>query len=399
MPSRSRPATSMRVACRRAKASPTRASAPAGSGWARRVPTAPSCGVGGRGGQEMGEGAQGGLVGPVQILQHHHQRTSSGGLEHPPDDAVPARERGLGRRSPVRAPAELAQRLQHRPPRPQRRRAVVLRAAADRDGEAAPTRPGPPGPRRGGSCRCRAPPRPGPRRSDPRPPCRATRRGRPARRPGRRVRRAPARRAAAAPPRVPARPRRPAPPGSARSRATAGAPPTPASAAAGRGRCRAPRPGWSAPCAAPPARRPAARPGPGPARAWPTAPRAAGASPWPTRWSPARRRGRRRRAVPAAGPPRPRPGAARARPLGLHVGMVGQVGVRLPRPRRQRRIEPVDRGDHGLAASASLDLAPPRTATPAGRAPGRSPVPPRRTRARRRRRPAPAGRSRGRWSR
>ena len=39
MPSRSRPVTSMRAACRRAKDSATRARAPVGSGWARRVPT------------------------------------------------------------------------------------------------------------------------------------------------------------------------------------------------------------------------------------------------------------------------------------------------------------------------------------------------------------------------
>ena len=127
---------------------------------------------------------------------------------------------------------------------------------------------------------------------------------------------------------------------------------------------------------------------------------AAGAARSRTRWSPARRRGRRPPAGPAAGPPRQRPAAARARTApAWHVGVVGQVGVRLPRPRRERGVEPVDRGHHRLArrparVRARLELRRQRRQHPAG-----ARAPPRRTRARRRPRPAPAARSRGRWSR
>ena len=403
MPSRSRPVTSMRAACRRAKDSATRARAPVGSGWARRVPTTHSV---------ASAGAVASRWARVRRVASSAQCRSSSTTSSGVVVAASTTRRAM---SFQRANADWAgvssavdglvldgrapERLEHRAPRPQRRSPVVLRAPADGDGEAAPTgllrqvldEPGladaglPHDLGRGEAAGGRRVELRGQRR----PLGVATDRDRigrryvgPRRRGGRGLGRGCRRRQGALDLGRLAEHRRLQCP-----------------QLAGRGRCRAPRPAWSVPSAAPRGRRPAGRRGPGPGRGWPTTPRAAGAARWRTPWSPAPRRGRRPPAGPAAGPPRRRRAAARAttaRP-GRRGGRAGRRTAPPPTSRARRRGgRPRPRPPR---ASASRVRDPSRTATPAAPAPDRPRVPPRRTRARRPPWPAPAGRSRGRWSR
>ena len=248
-----------------------------------------------------------------------------------------------------------------------------------------------------GTCRCRAPPRPGRRRSGRPTPRRASRRERRVRRRGRPARRPTwvcARRAA-----QPGRPPGPGRPRCARSPATAGGQPTPV-----------PEPwagvdpellGERRADGAQRLQRVGLSPGAGQGQG------VGGPERLAQRVARDRGLGGRQHAGVVAD----REQAEEARllgatpqllergPLGLHVRVVGQVGVRLPRPRRECGVEPVDGPRRRPRASASRLPARSRTGTSAGRAPGRSPVPRRRRRVRRPTAAAPAARSRGRWSR
>jgi hypothetical protein len=105
---------------------------------------------------EVPQGAQGGLVGPVEVVEDDQNRSAPGGREHGPRDPVPGLERDLpragraglrrddvGQGDPTSVPAGFGvalQSAQHVEPGPQRRRAVVLRAGPG--GDAHPVRPG-----------------------------------------------------------------------------------------------------------------------------------------------------------------------------------------------------------------------------------------------------------------
>ena len=361
---------------------------------------------GGGGGQQVGQRAQGGLVGPVQVLEHDQQRVgralprARGGRSRPSGRTRPAagvaRRRRRSSGSSGSPSASSTERHGHSGGAPssceQRPTATVKpRRRARR-----------PGPRPAGTCRCRAPPPPGPRRSRRRQPRRAARparrargRGRPGRAVGRRVRR---RRGGAGWPQ-----RRAAIAGAARVRSISG---DWRSTADSRARSRGPgsmpsssasvvrtvRSASSASACRPARARASAWVAHSPSRSGCRAVADSVVASTPA-WSPT-----------ASSPSSRASSAAGAQllergPLGLHVGVVGQVGVRLPRPRRQRGVEPVDRGDDRLARrpagpGARLELRRQR-----GQHPLASLVPPRRRRARRPTRAAPAARSRGRWSR
>ena len=85
---------------------------------------------------EQPEHPQAGGVRPVQVVEHEQQRRPLGGVEHGLHDALPGPER-RGLVVVVRGRRQLrAEPLEHGRPRPQRGRAVVLRAAAPGDRDA-----------------------------------------------------------------------------------------------------------------------------------------------------------------------------------------------------------------------------------------------------------------------
>ena len=274
-----------------------------GSGWVRQVPRTSSRPVVHGLGQQA-QHPEAGPVGPVQVVEHHDD-----GLV-----AAPLRRPGRRSASQVRnsAPSSSAspygevgaEAAQHLLPRPQRRRAVVLRAAADE-------RPGRRRPRRG--------PPSSPHSRDLPMPGSPGERGEARRRPARRRRSAstsdrelvvaadqrPVRQRAATA-RAVARCRRRAgrrragpawPPGWPRRAPGPGAAPRSAGRAARRwARARARGRARRAPRGGRPGRRPGDRPGPAPRPAGPTAARAAGTPRSAPRARPRRSRGRRARA-------------------------------------------------------------------------------------------------------
>ena len=135
------PASSRRTACRRASASATSARAPVGSGCGAPGGQHQQGLVGGGLGEQP-QHPQRGDVRPVQVVEDHQQRPSRAALADRPDEPLPGAELGPGL---VRVPGSppgmrRAQPFEHLLPRPERRGAVVLRAAPDQ--HATPRWPG-----------------------------------------------------------------------------------------------------------------------------------------------------------------------------------------------------------------------------------------------------------------